>query len=243
MKTVAVIKNPLFKDYIRIVSTDNLSKVIEHPDLPLDFKVEMSAKLKRSDEVANLLNSWFIKKKLEKKDFILNDEDVDAQLKFFMQLISLVSDNVDSGAFIKEKVITEDKFVANNINSVIQEDSTIQVATSKIEDPIHNKETVLDKPISHLDFVTSEVVQEDAKSMIDGLNLAVGTEISFFKSESLKAILMDEKTVVFDGVKMSLMDATKKAFKQSGHTGLPLGLGNWLHDGKTLKEIKDEMKD
>ena len=38
MKTLAVIKNDLFKDYLRFVSTSDLPSVLDNPDIPVPLE-------------------------------------------------------------------------------------------------------------------------------------------------------------------------------------------------------------
>lgn len=246
MKNLAVIKNPLFKDYIRIVATDNLNKVIESPDLPVDFEIEANLELKRADELAHLLNGWFANKKLKNKDFIVNDDEVLAHLNFFMKLIEVATDKQDATAFIQENVVPQEESEKSDITMVLSQKvgavENVTPTTPQVEAELESvAEQEKEKSVTVEEVPQVSTNQE--KNMVEGLNIPVGAEISFVKEESIKANLIDEKNVVFDGVKMTLMDATKKAFKKAGSSGLPLGLANWNYEGKTLKAIKDELKD
>lgn len=52
MKKLAVIKNQLFKDYIKIVSTDNLEEVLDNPNIPLPFTCEFEVAVEKADELS-----------------------------------------------------------------------------------------------------------------------------------------------------------------------------------------------
>lgn len=91
MKTLAVIKNELFKDYLRFVSTSDLPSVLDNPDIPVPFTCLDSVENKNSDALADQLKSYFNQSKVKNKDFYTLDSDTEAQLHFMLNLIKLSS--------------------------------------------------------------------------------------------------------------------------------------------------------
>lgn len=91
MKTLAVIKNELFKDFLRIVSTDDLAKTLDNPDVPLPYECLDSVDNNNSDMLATQLAQYFNQSKLPNKDFYRLDEDQTSQLSFMLDLIKVSS--------------------------------------------------------------------------------------------------------------------------------------------------------
>ena len=91
MKTLAVIKNELFKDYLKIVATDNLEQTLDNPEVPLPYTCLDSVNNDNSDLLAAQLMTYFQQSKVRNKDFYVLDEDASAQLSFMLNLIKLSS--------------------------------------------------------------------------------------------------------------------------------------------------------
>ena len=115
MKTIAVIKNELFKDYLKIISTDNLEQTLDDPNIPVPFTCLDSAHNDNSDLLAKQLVTFFEQEKLKNKDFFILDEDKTAHLLFMLNLIKLssnqtpeavsssTSDEITTPSFIEEE--------------------------------------------------------------------------------------------------------------------------------------------
>jgi hypothetical protein len=109
MKTLAVIKNELFKDYLKIVSTDNLEDTLDNPNVPMPFECLVSVDNTNSDALAEQLAGYFQKQKIRNKDFfVFNDEQL-AQLSFMINLVKLSSGDSVSNELVKEKKEVEEQ--------------------------------------------------------------------------------------------------------------------------------------
>jgi hypothetical protein len=109
MKTIAVIKNELFKDYLKIVSTDNLEDTLDNPNVPMPFECLVSVDNTNSDALAEQLAGYFQKQKIRNKDFfVFNDEQL-AQLSFMINLVKLSSGDSVSNELVKEKKEVEEQ--------------------------------------------------------------------------------------------------------------------------------------
>lgn len=91
MKTLAVIKNELFKDYLRFVSTSDLPGVLDNPDIPVPFTCVESVDNQNSDALLAQLKQYFNNSKVGNKDFYTLDEATQTQLEFMFNLIKLSS--------------------------------------------------------------------------------------------------------------------------------------------------------
>lgn len=91
MKTLAVIKNELFQDYLRFVSTSDLPNVLDNPDIPVPFTCVESVDNNNADELLEQIKFYFNNSKIKNKDFFIFNEDSAAQLKFMFNLIKLSS--------------------------------------------------------------------------------------------------------------------------------------------------------
>lgn len=91
MKTLAVIKNELFKDYLRFVSTSDLPSVLDNPDIPVPFTCVESVENQNSDALMDQLKQYFNGYKVGNKDFYTLDQETQSQLEFMFNLIKLSS--------------------------------------------------------------------------------------------------------------------------------------------------------
>lgn len=327
MKTLAVIKNELFQDYLRFVSTNDLPGVLDNPDIPVPFTCVESVDNSNSDILMEQLKSYFNRSKVNNKDFYTLDEDTFTQLQFMFNLIKLSSGQVatpiastpannvvtkpviaeiqspvtqvsvapvkhspvDSTPVevqpsvitdITEPVVQEPEIVVATvlpteviadalsvedddpfgfnatktdvkvektsiINPVIEStpvmeiqpaiEPVVEVQPVVIEDPVIAEKVVKEPEILVPDFVPPTV------QMITSLGIPQGATIKFLKDESLTAILLDEKTVSYEGQNMTLVEAAKSAFKKSGTVGMAVGLSNWNFEGETLKAWKEKQ--
>ena len=261
MKKLAVIKNQLFKDYIKIVSTDNLEEVLDNPNIPLPFTCEFEVAVEKADELSEELKVYLNHKKVKNKDFIIWDDEVEAHLNFIFKVIKLsmgstvvASKPVVHATKVEEAVKEEvKKPVKVEVKEVVQ---PVVNTTSKEEAKQAMNAVVAEEEDDDEDFASSpapvpvkeessiEVVEEQKNNdedviLISSLNIPVNSTIQFSKKDTITAVLVDEKTVIFEDEEMPLIDATKKAFKKAGVTGLPLGLANWNYQGKSLKSFKE----
>lgn len=260
MKKLAVIKNQLFKDYIKIVSTDNLEEVLDNPNIPLPFTCEFEVAVEKADELSEELKVYLNHKKVKNKDFIIWDDEVEAHLNFIFKVIKL-----STGATV---VASKPVVHATKVEEVVKEEvkEPVKVEVKEVVQPIVNTTSkeeakqAMNAVVAEEDddevFASSpapapvkeessvEVVEEQKNNdedviLISSLNIPVNSTIQFSKKDTITAVLVDEKTVIFEDEEMPLIDATKKAFKKTGVTGLPLGLANWNYQGKSLKSFKE----
>ncbi len=260
MKKLAVIKNQLFKDYIKIVSTDNLEEVLDNPNIPLPFTCEFEVAVEKADELSEELKGYLNHKKVKNKDFIIWDDEVEAHLNFIFKVIKL-----STGATV---VASKPVVHATKVEEVVKEEvkEPVKVEVKEVVQPIVNTTSkeeakqAMNAVVAEEDddevFASSpapapvkeessvEVVEEQKNNdedviLISSLNIPVNSTIQFSKKDTITAVLVDEKTVIFEDEEMPLIDATKKAFKKAGVTGLPLGLANWNYQGKSLKSFKE----
>lgn len=371
MKKLAIIKNDLFKDYIKLVSTEDLESVLDNPDIPIPYECVQSIDNLNSDLLLEQLKQYFVASKLKNKDFFSLDENSSSQLNFMMNLIQLSSNgqsitptNTSSLAneikqpsvkeinnvkqVVEQSVVTSVDNHLNTTNTVLSvetvetndtkpsfskladnveiaevevyeetpsfnntdsedsnfEDSNIDsnldvfiddTTTSKnsqqekiiIEDnnqlvhsnpfkknpfkssdkkteqhseimpperfdPTENVETTNSSTINTQVIEETNQQQQEAVTesthldnhdveMIESLGIPKKSTIHFIKSDSITSILLDEKTVLFKGIEMSLTDAAKAAFKELNAVGMAVGLSNWLYQGKQLKTLKEEL--
>ena len=260
MKKLAVIKNQLFKDYIKIVSTDNLEEVLDNPNIPLPFTCEFEVTVEKADELSEELKVYLNHKKVKNKDFIIWDDEVEAHLNFIFKVIKL-----STGATV---VASKPVVHAIKVEEVVKEEvkEPVKVEVKEVVQPVVNTTSkeeakqAMNAVVAEEDddevFASSpapapvkeessvEVVEEQKNNdedviLISSLNIPVNSTIQFSKKDTITAVLVDEKTVIFEDEEMPLIDATKKAFKKAGVTGLPLGLANWNYQGKSLKSFKE----
>lgn len=111
MKTLAVIKNELFKDYLRFVSTSDLPSVLDNPDIPVPFTCVESVDNQNSDLLLAQLKQYFNNSKVGNKDFYTLDSSTQSQLEFMFNLIKLSSGQSGSDT-------TAQATVAHNVTAV-----------------------------------------------------------------------------------------------------------------------------
>lgn len=266
MKTLAVIKNELFKDYLRFVSTSDLPSVLDNPDIPVPFTCLESVENGNSDALMEQLKSYFNRSKVGNKDFYTLDEDNVAQLQFMFNLIKLSSgQSVSSTPVVEAKVatvVTQPEpvvevvpVVETKVEPVVEvvqpvvEQKVDAVFTADDDDPFGFKsEPVVEvapvveakvEPV--VEVIQPEPVVEEKIEMIESLGIAKGATVHFLKSNEITATLIDDKTLEFDGQKMTLVEAAKAAFKKSGTVGMAVGFSNWLYEGETLKAWKEKQ--
>lgn len=290
MKTLAVIKNELFKDYLRFVSTSDLPSVLDNPDIPVPFTCLESVENGNSDALMEQLKTYFNRSKVGNKDFYTLDDDNVAQLQFMFNLIKLSSGQSVSSTpvvapvtktiavehavqpepatkvvqptvetpVVKSEPVVETPVVVQPVVETPVEVAPVQhepvvapvaetkvddVFTAEDDDPFGFKDEVVqpvvETPVVELAPVQSEPVT--AVEMIESLGIAKGSTVHFLKSNEITATLIDDKTLEFDGQKMTLVEAAKAAFKKSGTVGMAVGFSNWLYEGETLKVWKEKQ--
>lgn len=365
MKTLAVIKNELFKDFLKIVSTDDLAKTLDNPDVPLPYECLDSVENNNSDILATQLAQYFNQAKLPNKDFYRLDETQSSQLSFMLNLIKVSSqgqpstivrtgklpenathlDNLDnfpikepvivieeessstmpSAEFVTEapavlqesipeahfedpvtqdseeapiaiknglrrlpeevktgevenpeatSFIGNDNTVVENVSPIITYEAPIEyvydeiptTATTEVINPVDQIVTSDDihdiAPIDEDDpfkFTPSEPVKKETSEApvvnaivsetpvsennetVASFGIAKGAELNFFKKPEITATLVDDNNVELAGNVLTFNEAAKLAFKKAGGVGLANGLNNWLFQGKTLKQLKEEQ--
>jgi len=224
MKTLAVIKNELFQDYLKIISTDDLPSTLDNPSVPVPFVCVTSVENSNSDVLAVELNKFFNHKKLNKKDFLCLDKDDLSQLHFLFNIVQ-----ISGGGSPMITTTTVDTPVAKPI----VETPTFVEPLAVTPEPITVKQTEL------VAEPTTNSPSADVE-LIASLNIPPNSLIHFIKNEDITAHIVDESTVIYEGEELGIVDATKKAFKKSGRTGMAMGLANWNYEGNSLKSLKDK---
>ncbi len=263
MKKLAVIKNQLFKDYIKIVSTDNLEEVLDNPNIPLPFTCEFEVAVEKADELSEELKVYLNHKKVKNKDFIIWDDEVEAHLNFIFKVIKLSTGSTVVASKpvvhatkveevvkeeVKEPVKVEVKEVVQPVVNTTSKEEAKQAMNAVVaeDDDDDDDEVFASSPAptpvqeeAPVEMVEEQNNDDESVILISSLNIPVNSTIQFSKKDTITAVLVDEKTVIFEDEEMPLIDATKKAFKKAGVTGLPLGLANWNYQGKSLKSFKE----
>lgn len=288
MKTLAAIKNELFKDYIKLVSTDDLESTLDNPNVPVPFVCVAAVQNNNADALVEQLNNFFAHRKLKNKDFLAVGEDDLSQLHFLFNLIQIsgggkpsttasvevikavetetpvakpvvatVVEKVEQPkAEIKAEVVKEEpKVVESPATEVIE----ATVVAETVEEPKVEEKS---KPKSSADALAEALIQsavstadeddevpfgdepvaasEGSAELIESLGIPKYSVIKFIKNEEITACIVDEKTVMYEDEQLSIVDATKRAFKKAGVTGMALGLANWNYEGTSLKALKDK---
>jgi hypothetical protein len=261
MKKLAVIKNQLFKDYIKIVSTDNLEEVLDNPNIPLPFTCEFEVAVEKADELSEELKVYLNHKKVKNKDFIIWDDEVEAHLNFIFKVIKLSTGSTVVASKpvvhatkveevvkeeVKEPVKVEVKEVVQPVVNTTSKEEAKQAMNAVVAEEDDDDEVFASSPApapvkedSSVKMVEEQKNNDEDVILISSLNIPVNSTIQFSKKDTITAVLVDEKTVIFEDEEMPLIDATKKAFKKAGVTGLPLGIANWNYQGKSLKSFKE----
>lgn len=106
MKTVAVIKNELFGNYVRIVSTSDLSSLLNSPDVPVAYEcitgVEMSDMV--ATAVTDKVRAIFDSEKITGKDFFNLSEERMGLLTSIMEIAKLASAGLPSEALVSQSM-------------------------------------------------------------------------------------------------------------------------------------------
>lgn len=164
MKTIAVIKNELFKDYLKIISTDNLEQTLDDPNIPVPFTCLDSAHNDNSDLLAKQLVTFFKQEKLKNKDFFILDENKTAHLLFMLNLIKLSSNqapqvvnNFTSDEIIAPSFIEEEK----KDQEFIEKEKSLDGLENKEEKNIHIEDKI-EEPnpstiINQLDIINDDI--------------------------------------------------------------------------------------
>jgi hypothetical protein len=258
MKTIAAIKNELFQDYLKVVSTDNLEQTLDNPNVPVPFICVAAVQNPNSDKLAAEINKFFEHKKLKNKDFLAMDASDLAQLNFMFNLVQLsttgesnvVTAPIAAAVAPVAEVVVEEVVAAPVVEKAakgkeapvaevaVETQVEVEVESTPVEVAV---ETVVEVA-SVAEEVEAEAVAvtPEAGEIIESLNIPKHSTIHFAKNAEVTATIVDEKTVVFDGEELPIVDATKKAFKKAGTTGMALGLANWNYEGTSLKALKDK---
>lgn len=252
MKTLAAIRNELFKDYLKIVSTENLDETLDNPLVPVPFTCVTSVQNENSDALMNEINGYFIHRKIKNKDFLALDEDDMAQLNFMFNLIQISSGGKSVVATKVQSPVKTNTVEKEKPTIVIKEEVEIKVAVAEqVSEQVTeqgNQKLENEAPsTSFADDIEEMVgetqpllaVEENGGDIIETLGIPTLSVINLIKDEKITAKIIDEKTIEFENETLSFVDGTKKAFKKAGVTGMALGLANWNYNGQSLKSLKD----
>ncbi len=246
MKTLAAIKNELFKDYLKIVSTDNLEQTLDNPLVPVPFTCVSSVENQNAEALVLEINKFFEHKKIKNKDFLSLDENETQQLMFLFNLIQVSTTGVSHSAPVASHVAAQPKVVESSPVveqkqpevQLVVEIATVQeapVATTVAKESFAETVEVLEESTPFDDPESSSSGEE----IIEELGIPKNSIIHLIKDEKITAKIVDEKHIDFEGEILGVTEGTKKAFKKAGVTGMALGLANWNYNGQNLKSLKD----
>lgn len=71
------------------------------------------------------------------------------------------------------------------------------------------------------------------------VDIPVDSELSFIHDENVKAKVLDNRSVEYNGIRMSLSEAAKQA---KGFNHLPQGPAYWMYEGETLDERRKRIE-
>lgn len=211
MKILALISNPLFPDFAKLVVVDSLAEALVNPSTPVDFECLSAVKAVDGVKLASLVGEMFVEQK--QRDFIKLSPEVKTKLMDLMNLLGLAGgfayvENKEVVSEVVEKLATKSEAVKEELNGGV----------GKIE----NNEVIVET--------------SDEAVLING-KVKVGSVVTLVKDEGVKAILVDENTLSYDGESLTIVEATKRAFKKAGVTGFATGAANWCIDGQNLKTL------
>lgn len=76
------------------------------------------------------------------------------------------------------------------------------------------------------------------------LGLKIGDELSFYKDDSVKATILSENKIMFEGAEHSLSSAAMIALKRMGYNWVAVqGTNTWKFNDKLLTTIRNELED
>lgn len=172
MKTLAAIKNELFKDYLKIVSTDNLEQTLDNPAVPVPFVCVASVENNNAEALAVEINKFFNHKKIKNKDFLAVDEDDIAQLNFLFNLINVSGGNpsvatqpvIEVKSKVKEEVkstvVAPAESKAEQVKAIVEEVKA-EIKVEAVAEPIIETE---------VSVVDEKVVPQEAAEVEDFAN-------------------------------------------------------------------------
>lgn len=234
MKTLAVIKNELFKDYLRFVSTNDLPSVLDNPDIPVPFTCVESVENQNSDALMAQLKSYFNGSKVGNKDFYTLDEDTSKQLEFMFNLIKLSSGQAGSTVTATAPVVktepTQVKVepVQTQVVEVKEEAKPVVQPTPEpiIDTPVvvEVKEEV--KPVAE---VVAPVVKQEEETSVFTEDDA---DPFGFKNQTQASVESQAEPVVEAPVVAEVKEETKPTVEMIASLGIP--------KGATIHFIKDE---
>lgn len=219
MKTLAVIKNELFKDYLRFVSTSDLPGVLDNPDVPVPFTCVESVENQNSDELMAQLKAYFNGSKVGNKDFYTLDEETSKQLQFMFNLIKLSSGQSGSQVSATSPVVkTEATPVKSEAVTEIKVENKVPAVDTSVKTPVEPvKED--NKPV-----VTQE---EDVNVFVDEDSDPFG-----FKTQPGETHKVESHPVVESPVVAEVKEEVTPSVEMIASLGIP--------KGATIHFIKDE---
>lgn len=183
MKTIAVIKNELFKDYLKIVSTDNLEQVLDDPNIPLPFTCLDSVDNSNSDELAKQLVSFFEANKVKNKEFFILDDNKTSDLLFMLNLIKLSSAQSEP---VHRRPLPDLPLLDNlDLNSLTKNEvESPKIVTSN--ETIH--EDTLEEVHQNLEELNSIIEEQTSTDVIEELPVTIAAPIVQTQHEQLNPV-------------------------------------------------------
>lgn len=160
MKTIALIKNELFENYLKIVSTTNLEETLDDPSVPVPFTCLRSANNNNADALVKELYSYFANSRLKGKDFLKLNESEQTQLDFMINLITLSSG--------QEGTISSSKLTSSVENTEVVTSVPIETIKPQIEEKIVTQPAVnVELPEEEDPFTIEENKIEESSEKVD----------------------------------------------------------------------------
>lgn len=183
MKTIAVIKNELFKDYLKIVSTDNLEQVLDDPNIPLPFTCLDSVDNSNSDELAKQLVGFFEANKVKNKEFFILDDNKTSDLLFMLNLIKLSSAQSEP---VHRRPLPDLPLLDNlDLNSLTKNEvESPKIVTSN--ETIH--EDTLEEVHQNLEELNSIIEEQTSTDVIEELPVTIAAPIVQTQHEQLNPV-------------------------------------------------------
>ena len=201
MGIVYVISNPLFEDYLKIGSTENLkNRLRQHnsSNVPLPFRCLYAVETENYKEIERLLQKTF-------KDFW----------------------------FRKEFYAVDPQRVISALKAVVAAGGVDVTPREDIEED--------EKSIEEL-----QKVEKRARkiSNFKDAGLSKGDEIYYAKDDTVRATIINEKKILFEGEETNLSASALKLLQREGYKWKGVnGWLFWMFEGKTINELLHERLD
>jgi hypothetical protein len=156
MSKLVVIKNELFKDFVKIVSTDDLEKTLDAPEVPIPYELLLSADNSNSNLLMKEIQGFFLAEKIKNKEFFKLDESQYNNLTFMMNLVNLSGQGVVESSNVVEKIVEIEKIVEKIVEVEKPVDRIVEI--EKIVEKIVEVEKPVDR-IVEVEKIVEKIVE------------------------------------------------------------------------------------